>query len=266
MRAPFMGGEFPFPVKYGYANVGVVEQGPEELIGKTVFCLFPHQTQYVVPASAVSVVPREVRPRRAVLTANMETAINGVWDGGVGPGDRVAVIGAGVVGCLVAHVAAQTAGVDLTLVDIDPAKAAVAKNLGLNFCGPQDVGTGFDRVFHASGQADGLRLALEIAGPEATIIELSWYGLQSVELPLGGPFHARRLRIVSSQVGTIPADRRARWSYTRRLGVATRLLRDDRLDALLTSSSAFEDLPTTMPRVTSAPGELCHVVKYAATG
>jgi 2-desacetyl-2-hydroxyethyl bacteriochlorophyllide A dehydrogenase len=262
MRAPFMAGEFPFPVKYGYQNIGVVERGPAPLVGKDVFCLYPHQTRFVAPADAVTPIPATIPSRRGVLAANMETAVNALWDARLSPGDRVAVIGAGVVGCLVAHLARQTAGVDVVLVDIDPNKRTVAETMGARFVVPENVDVGFDRVFHTSGNPDGLKLGLEIAGTEATIVELSWYGIRPVELPLGGPFHARRLRIVSSQVGTIPAHQRSRWTYARRRSLAVELLEPDELDALLTSSSPFEDLPASMARVAAEPGELCHVVEY----
>lgn len=264
MRAPFMEGDFPFPVKYGYANVGVVEAGAPSLVGATVFCLYPHQTRYVAPADAVTVLPADLSPRRGVLAANMETAVNAIWDARLSPGDRVAVIGAGVVGSLVTHLASHTPGVDLVVVDVDEGKRSIAHHLGATFVDPDDVGTNFDLVFHASGHPDGLKLALEIAGLEATVVELSWYGIQPVELQLGGPFHARRLRIISSQVGTIPAHQRARWTYARRRALTVELLRSEALDALLTSSSQFDDLPATMPRLTSTPGELCHVVEYPA--
>src|SRR3954451_19697899 len=129
-RAPFQEGDLPGPVKYGYLNVGSVEEGPPELCGRTVFCLYPHQTSYVVPARAVSVVPEGVPPERAVLAGTVETAVNALWDAAPLVGDRVAVVGAGMVGCCVAHLLQQFPAVQVTLVDVDAERADVAAALG----------------------------------------------------------------------------------------------------------------------------------------
>lgn len=263
MRAPFQDGDFPAPVKYGYANVGVVESGPGELRGRTVFCLYPHQDRYVVPAGAAVPLPEGVPAARAVLAANMETAVNGLWDAGPRLGDRIVVVGAGTVGCLCATLAADIPGTEVTLVDIDPGKAAAAEALGVTFARPEEAAGEADLVIHASGHADGLRAALDLAGFEATVMELSWYGTREVPLPLGRAFHAKRLTLASSQVGSVSPVRRARWSHRRRLGLALELLRDPRFDALITGESRFEDLPDTMARLAREPGgALCHRIVY----
>lgn len=263
MRAPFQSGDFPGPVKYGYASVGVVEVGPDALRGRHVFVLYPHQTAYVVPATAVHVVPAHVPPSRAVLAANLETALNGVWDAGVQPGDRVAVIGAGTVGCCAAWLAGRIPGCEVQLIDVDPSRGAIAAALGVTFAPPESAAADVDVVLHASGRAEGLRTALRLAGEEATIAELSWFGDREVTVPLGSDFHARRLRLVSSQVGRVPADRRARWDTRRRLALALDLLAAPELDCLITGESAFADLPQLMSRLASHPaGALCHRVRY----
>jgi len=262
MRAPFQAGDFPAPVKYGYVNVGVVEAGPAPFLGRHVFSLYPHQTHYVVPAAAVHVVPDTVEPSRAILTANMETALNGVWDAAVQPGDRVAVIGAGTVGCLVAWLAGRMPGCDVTLVDINPARASVAEALGVGFA-PRADGLEADVVIHTSGAPAGLASALNAAAMEARVVEMSWFGTQAVPLPLGEAFHARRLSIISSQVGQVAGSQRARWSFARRTALALRLLEDARLDALITGESAFDDLPATMARLATNPGDtICHRIRY----
>jgi threonine dehydrogenase-like Zn-dependent dehydrogenase len=263
MRAPLMGGAFPFPVKYGYALVGQVEAGPPELRGRTVFVLHPHQSRFHVPAGAVIPVPDDVPPRRAVLAANMETALNAVWDAAPGPADRIAVVGGGVVGSLVAYLCAGLPGAAVTLVDVDPARAELALALGLSFAAPEAAPTDCDLVVHASGTAAGLTTALRIAGDEATVLELSWYGAGEVAVPLGGAFHSRRLRLVSSQVGQVAPSRRPRWSHGRRLAAATALLADAPLDALLAPPVAFADLPRRLPDIL-APGSgvLCQVIAY----
>jgi threonine dehydrogenase-like Zn-dependent dehydrogenase len=264
MHAPFQVGAFPFPVKYGYSSVGQVVEGPRELAGKSVFCLHPHQTRYVVPAGAVVPLPDGVPEARAVLAANMETALNGVWDAEVSAGDRVAVIGAGVVGSLVAYLAARHPGTEVDLIDVDPSKAHVARALGVSFRLAGDARGDADVVIHASGAPDGLRTAIDLAGDQSTIVELSWFGASNATLPLGGAFHSRRLRIQSSQVGSVPPRRRPRWTNRRRLAVALGLLTDDRLDALVTSERRFEDLPIAMAELSREREHksLCVRVKY----
>lgn len=263
MRAPFQAGAFPAPVKYGYASVGLVEQGPQELQGRTVFALFPHQTRYVVPADAVHLVPENVPAARAVLAANLETAINGMWDARPHVGDRIVVVGAGAVGCLVAWLAGRVPGCDVELVDLNPARAATAAALGVRFSRPADVQDGADLVVHTSGAPAGLELALRIAAFEATIVEMSWYGNRSVPMPLGEGFHSRRLTLKSSQVGHVASTQRPRWDHRRRLQLALSLLADPALDVLLTGESDFEQLPDTMARLSTSPGDtICHRIRY----
>ena len=266
MRAPFQEGQFPAPVKYGYQSVGVVEDGPERLRGRTVFCLYPHQDVYQVAAGRVHVLPDELPPARAVLAANMETAVNVVWDAHPSVGDRVVVVGGGVVGLLVAWLTQRIPATRVLLVDPNPAREEVAGALGVGWSKVpplEDEERNADLVVHASGHPDGLACALELAGPEAVVVEASWFGTTTVPLPLGEAFHSRRLTIRSSQVGRVPADRRARWSTGRRLGLALRLLCHRALDRLVTGESAFETLPETMARLSASPGDaLCHRVRY----
>lgn len=267
MRAPFQEGDFGGPVKYGYASVGIVEAGAPKLVGRTVFCLYPHQTRYVVPASAVAPLPQGIPPQRAVLAANLETAINGLWDAQPCVGDRICVVGGGVVGLLVAWLAAGVPGCSVQVVDTNPARAAIAAVLGAGFSEPQSATPDADLVIHASGNPAGLPTALSLAGVEATVLEMSWYGEQPVTLALGEAFHSRRLTLRSSQVGSIATAQRARWTYARRIGLALQLLADPRLDRLLTGETSFEELPMLMARL--AAGEpslrdaLCERIVYA---
>jgi len=263
MRCTHQQGEFPGPVKYGYCAVGQVESGPAELIGRRVFCLHPHQDRFVVPAEAVHVLPEAVPTARAVLAANMETALNAIWDLGPRIGDRMAVVGAGVVGALVAALAARIPGVDVQLVDPDRRRADLARVLGCRYAVPGEAQGELDCVVHASGRAEGLSTALALAGFEATVLELSWYGSQPVAVPLGERFHSGRLTLRASQVGSIATAQRSRWDYRRRMRTVLDLLADDRLDVLLDGVSAFDELPETMSRLASAPdGALCHRVLY----
>jgi threonine dehydrogenase-like Zn-dependent dehydrogenase len=261
MRAPFQQGAFPYPVKYGYCAVGVVDVGPQDLLGRTVFCLHPHQDHFVVSAERLALVPEGLPARRAVLAANMETALNAHWDAGSGPADRIVVVGGGVLGLLTAFIAARLPGAEVMLVDIDESRAGLAEALGCRFALPQDCPRDVDIVFHASASAAGLATAIGAAGFEARIIELSWYGEGSVAAPLGCVFHARRLQIVSSQVGQISPSRRARFDYARRLQAALALLADDRLDALITDEIAFKDAPARLPALFAGAG-LTAVLRY----
>jgi 2-desacetyl-2-hydroxyethyl bacteriochlorophyllide A dehydrogenase len=263
MRAPFMAGHFPFPVKYGYATVGRVEDGAEALLGHTVFTLYPHQNFFNIPASAAVVLPENLPPQRAVLAANMETALNAVWDAAPGPADRIAIVGAGVVGALVAYLCGRLPGAEVTLVDINPARVELARLLGVGFAKPETARGDCDLVVHASGNPTGLGTALALAGEEATVLELSWYGDAPVAAPLGGAFHSRRLRLVSSQVGRIAPSHRPRWTHGRRLAAALALLTDARLDALLAPPVMFQDLARRLPDILDASsGVLCQTVTY----
>ncbi len=264
MRAPFQTGDFPAPVKYGYSSVGRIVRGPRELTDRTVFVLHPHQTCYIVPSGAVHVLPDGIPPARAVLAANLETALNGIWDARPHVGDRIAVIGAGTVGCLTAWLASRIAGCDVELVDINPRRLAVADALGVRFAEPAAATPDADVVIHASGAPAGLELALRVAADEATIVELSWFGDQTVPLPLGGAFHARRLTIASSQVGRVSPSQRPRWDTTRRMRLALTLLGDPALDVLITGETEFETLPGVMADLARSPGDaICHRIIYS---
>jgi threonine dehydrogenase-like Zn-dependent dehydrogenase len=263
MRAPFQEGDFPGPVKYGYLNVGAVEEGPPELRGRTVFCLYPHQTAYVVPARAVSIVPEGVPPARAVLAGTVETAVNALWDAAPLVGDRIAVVGAGMVGCCVARLLQGFPAVRVTLVDVDPGRADVASALGVEFALPDDAADACDLVVHTSATSAGLQRSLDLLAPEGTVVDLSWYGDTEVRLSLGGAFHAGRLGIRSSQVGTIAPARAGRRTFADRLALALDLLRDPAFDVLLTGESRFDELPDVMARLAegSLPA-LCHTITY----
>jgi threonine dehydrogenase-like Zn-dependent dehydrogenase len=263
MRAPFQDGELPGPVKYGYLSVGVVEEGPSELEGREVFCLFPHQDRYVVPVTALAPLPEGVPARRAVLAGAVETAVNGLWDGAPRIGDRVAVVGAGMIGCAVAALLRTFPLERLQLVDVDASRASVGSALGVEVVHPDDAADGCDLVVHASASSAGLQRSLELLGDEGEVVELSWYGAREVSVQLGSVFHPRRLVVRSSQVGEVAASRRARRTHADRLSLALTLLRDDSFDALISGSSPFSDLPETMQGLASGelPG-LCHVVDY----
>jgi len=276
MRAPFQSGSFPFPVKYGYLNVGVVERGPQSLLGSTVFTLFPHQSAFVVPADAVTVVPDAVPARRAVLAGAVETAVNVLWDARPALGDRITVIGAGMIGCCIARLARGIPGVDVTLVDVDPAKAPVARLLGVDFASPDRAESDRDIVIEASGTQAGLGRALELVATDGTVIVASWFGSRPVTLDLGADFHSRRLTLVSSQVGEVAASQRGRRTTRQRLELALRLLEDPAFDVLLNGSSSWTELPAVMASLADGSmdgpaggpagglaGGLCHTIEWS---
>lgn len=259
MRCPFQEGAFPYPVKYGYAMVGVVEQGPKDRIGQRVFSLHPHQTLFDVPAQAAVPVPELIPTARAVLAPQMETALNANWDAGAVEG-RVAVVGGGVIGLLTAWLAARTA--EVTLVDVNPARRAVAESLGLKFALPADAPQDCNLVFHASGAGEGLNLALSLCAFEATVIELSWFGDKPVSVSLGGAFHSQRLTLKASQVGSVAPSHRQAYDYNRRLTEALALCADPRLDALVRASTPFAEMPSRMGAILADPDTLCHLIDY----
>lgn len=260
MRAPFQEGDFPFPVKYGYAAVGRIEEGSRR--DEHVFALFPHQTRFSVPSASALTLPDGVSPERAVLAANMETALNIIWDAGVQPGDRVAVVGCGVVGALAGYIATRILGTETCLIDTDPARSGLAEALGCSFSGPMAARVEADVVIHASATAAGLATAVELAGMQATIVEASWYGSDMTDVPLGGRFHQRRLRIMGSQVGGIPPCHAPRWTFKRRLQKALTLLADPALDALISGETRFSDLPDAYGAILADPSTLCHRVRF----
>ena len=266
MRAPHMAGTFPFPVKYGYATVGRVEAGPPALTGRLVFALYPHQSVFTLAAEEVAVLPEQVPPARAVLAANMETALNAVWDAAPAPADRIAVVGGGVMGLLVARLCSRMPGTEVTVIDVESARAALAQALGARFAEPAAAPEGCDLVFHASATAAGLATALRIAGQEATVTELSWYGAGEVTAPLGEAFHSRRLRLVSSQVGEVAPSHRPRWSRAQRLAAALELLADPALDNLLAPATPFAELPARLADLLGGADARCPLIRYSVTG
>lgn len=253
-------GSFDFPVKFGYCAVGRVVEG--DLAGRHVFALHPHQTSFRMAAAMLNLLPEGLPPERAVLGANMETALNILWDSGASAGDRIAVIGAGVVGALTGYLAARLPGAEVTLVDVNASRAALAGALGCLFALPDDAPLECDVVIHTSATEQGLTRALECAGHEATIVEASWFGSGRVSVPLGGAFHSRRLRIVGSQVGSVPAGRAARWTHSRRMSTALGLLCNERLDALISGETAFADVPGSYGAILADPDTLCHRIRY----
>lgn len=255
MRAPLMDGTFPFPVKYGYSVVGERDDGGR------VFVLHPHQDRFLAPVAMCVPVPDAIPTHRAVLAANMETALNLCWDAVPLAGERILVIGAGVVGLLTASLLARVPATEVTVVDVNPSRASLAKQMGCAFASPEAAPAEQELVIHASASEAGLRLALDRAAFEGRIIEASWYGDVAPVVPLGEAFHSRRLRLIATQVGAVAPNMRGRRTHAERLATALALLDNPAYDALLEGPTRFDDLPDAMPRIL-APGGLCHVITY----
>jgi 2-desacetyl-2-hydroxyethyl bacteriochlorophyllide A dehydrogenase len=261
MRCPLQEGQLPYPVKYGYAMVAAVEAGPPELVGKRVFGLHPHQSLFSAPANMLVPVPDDVSTERAALAPQMETALNAIWDARLQPGERVTVVGAGVIGLLTAYLAVKTC--DVVLIDVNPARRAVAEALGLDFALPEDAEGDRRTVFQASATAHGLNLALSLCAFEGQVIELSWFGDKPVSVDLGAAFHSQRLTLKASQVGSVAPSHRASWSHHRRLAQALALCADPRLDILVQAETPFADLPARMGAILEDPHTLCHLIRYS---
>jgi NADPH:quinone reductase-like Zn-dependent oxidoreductase len=266
MRAPLQSGTFPYPVKYGYSATGVVTAGSETLTGKTVFCLHPHQDHFQVSEDMLTVVPDGIPAKRATLAANMETALNAHWDAGTQPGDNVLIVGAGVVGLLVAHLAQRMAGTNVTITDIDAGKSEICAALGLTFKMPDSLPKDNRIVFHTSATGAGLETALNASAFEGRIVELSWYGARTATVRLGGAFHSQRLSIISSQVGHVAPSQRANVSHRQRLTKAIAMLDDERLDRLVTDEIDFDNAPAALPQIfASQSAGPCPIIRYTTT-
>ncbi|WP_432560398.1 zinc-dependent alcohol dehydrogenase [Granulicoccus sp. GXG6511] len=265
MRAPFQEGDFPWPVKYGYLSVGLVEQGPSHLEGRRVFALYPHQERYVAPTDALTPIPDDVPSDRAVLAGTVETAINAIWESSPHYGDRVAVVGMGMVGACITALLTEFPLSRLQLVEVDPATQALCERFGIEWTAPEDALDDCDIVIHCSAAEAGLRTALRLAGDDADVVEVSWFGDTEPRVPLGNHFHARRLNLRASQVGGIARSRRHRRTHADRLALALEALTDPRFDLLLGEGCRFDDLPAFMADLTAggAGSGMCQIVDYS---
>lgn len=260
MRTVGQEGEFSFPVKYGYCSVVKVIEG--EHAGEYAFVLHPHQDYFRVNSERLYLLPDGLDPKRAVLAANMETALNIVWDSGVGAGDRIAVVGAGVVGLLVGYLISKLPGTEITMIDTNSSKAPIAKKLGLLLASKDNAPTDCDVVIDCSGEPAGLTSAIEMAGYEARVILASWHGDKTTSLNLGGPFHSKRLSLISSQVAGIAANKKPRWDHNRRMSKALELLADSALDALISGETSFDNIAAEYQAILNNPETLCHRISY----
>lgn len=242
MACPYMGGGFPFPVKYGYSLVGEVIDGPPKLRGRRVHILHPHQDVCVVRVEDARPLPDSLPPARATLASNMETAVTAAWDSGVVLGERVLVVGFGIVGALVAHVLGRGPAVEVEVVDRRPDRRRLAEAMGFRASGAPGPDA-YDLAFDTSGSPSGLQAAIDAVGVEGRVVAVSWYGTEPARLALGGTFHSRRKRILSSQVSRIPGALQPRFDRARRTALVFRLLESPELDRLMGPRVPFAELP-----------------------
>ncbi|MEN0004557.1 MAG: zinc-binding alcohol dehydrogenase [Bacteroidota bacterium] len=240
MRVPYMEGSFELPVKYGYSLVGQVVTQGYPLSGKKVHLMHPHQSYCIVEAEALTLIPEKVPIRRAVLASNLETAVNAVWDSQVQIGDRVLVVGFGMIGALTALLLQQIAGVEVYIAERLPQRRALAQQLDFQLLAEE---TDFDITFHTSSSSSGLQMAIDRLGYEGTSVELSWYGTKEVSMQLGASFHQQRKRLIASQVGQVPGSKQNRWDYRRRKQLVFQLLQQEKFDQLLTHEISLSEAP-----------------------
>ncbi len=264
MRVPYMGGNFSFPVKYGYALVGEVLNQGHPWQGRAVFVMHPHQDYCVVAQRDCFCLPANVSPRSAVLAANLETAVTALWDARPLLGERVLVVGFGLLGALTALLLKRFPGLDLWISEPNSYRKDLAKKMGFHLWEGQHVGE-FDLCVHSSATEDGLQMALDVLGREGRVLELSWYGNKRSALSLGEAFHHKRLRIISSQVAHLPSDMQARWGYARRKELVFKLLHSSDWRLLPDAELGLEDLPSFFKALRKGESQypaLAVVVKY----
>lgn len=263
MRAPLQSGDFPFPVRYGYAATGTVDDPTTDLHGREVFCLHPHQTAFRAPQAMVLPIPRNVPASRAILAANMETALNAIWDARLRPGSKCLVVGAGLLGWLITALLSRRPDLSVDITDIRTDTGVKADDFSVNFMTPDRTNScSYDVAFHTSASSAGLQSALDALNFEGRVIELSWYGVRETQINLGGNFHANRLSILCSQVGHVAPTHRHAVTHRDRLARALTALDDPRLDLLITHEVHFRDLPESLPRLLAddAPGIATRIV------
>jgi 2-desacetyl-2-hydroxyethyl bacteriochlorophyllide A dehydrogenase len=263
MKTAYMGGDFAFPLKYGYSLVGRIIDGSFERIGQTVHILHPHQNRCVVREEDAFPVPDDIPSKRATLASNMETAVNAVWDSGLTIGERALVVGFGIVGSLVARLLSFFPGVEVTITDNNPLKLSLAEKMEFDVQSPDNKSNAFDVAFHASGDPNGLQSAIDSVGFEGRVVELSWYGKKEVSLNLGGSFHSMRKKILSSQVSSIPPQFRSKWDFNKRKSLVFEFLARDVFDTHITHSYPFDDLVRVFDDLKTPPTEgLSYLVVY----
>jgi threonine dehydrogenase-like Zn-dependent dehydrogenase len=264
MRVPFMQGSFDFPLKYGYSLVGIVIKGKPSLVGKTVHLMHPHQNFAIVPAEHLTIVPDSVPSQRAVLASNMETAVNAIWDSGISFGERIIICGFGVIGASIAILASQIPSTRVVIHETNPNRKNVALSMGFELFDTRNSGTQlFDVAFNTSASGEALQVCIDNTMPKSKIIEVSWYGINSVNVSLGGSFHTGQKQIVSSQVSNISENKQSHFNHLRRKQVVFDLLQNSIFDQLPFHFVDFKQLPNVFEQLRNdSYDQFATIVKY----
>jgi len=244
MKVPYMEGAFPFPIKYGYSLVGKVITEGHSMTGKLVHAMHPHQDFCLINESDLFEIHSNIPAQRATLASNLETALTAVWDAQVNIGDRVLIVGFGLIGSLIARLLSFIPAIYFQIIEIDKERIQHAEKLGFPVSAILRKHSKFDIAFHTSATAEGLQTCIDGVGLEGKIIELSWYGKKPVKINMGGSFHSQRKQIISSQVGKLPSKYNARWDMKRRKKVVFELLENALFDQQITHFIKFVDTPT----------------------
>ena len=260
MRCPFQDGNFSFPIKYGYINIGEIIDGPISLTGKKIFTLFPHQTVFEISTKNINLIKNK-NAKKYLLTANMETAVNIFWDSQAKKNDRILIVGLGSVGLLTAYFFKLKGYKNLYVSDVNLSKKSIAKKLNLNFIHYNKINN-LDCIINTTSNYDVLNNSFTKLNLDGKIIEASWYGEKVGKLNLGNEFHSKRLRIISSQVSNIPLHMQKKHNYRSRLKIAINALNDDKLLLLINSVSKFENLEKNYISILKDKNIIIHAIKY----
>ena len=273
---PALDGAFQYPIKYGYAAVGRVEEkgtGVQDVeVEDLVFCFRPHESAFVCGETDLIKVRNGVEPEDAVFLPTMETAVNLVMDGQPLIGEQVAVFGQGVVGLLVTALLSMTPLSSLVTIDQYEQRREESLALGATCSlspdkpdlvevlqGSRDY-RGADLSFELSGNPAALDMAIKAAGYGGRIVVGSWYGTKESKLDLGGRFHRDRVRLISSQVSTIAPEWSGRWSKARRFDVAWSMIRKLRPSRLVSHAFSLEEAPLAYELLDRDPGSALQVL------
>lgn len=241
-----------YPLQYGYACVGEVQQTGSAVDpswnGRQVFSFQPHASHFLAHPDELKTVPDGLPAQAAVFLPNMETAVNLVQDGRPLIGERVVVLGQGIVGLLLTALLARHPLGSLVAVEGRPERQELARRLGANMVvSPEEAAgaaTGADLIYEVSGQPEALNLAIDLSGYASRIVIGSWYGSKAAPVDLGGAAHRNRLQLITSQVSTVDPALSGRWDKERRFGLVWEMIRCVDPTSLITHTLPLQEAGT----------------------
>ena len=261
MKSPFQEGTFSFPIKYGYINVGKVINGPKKLLHKNTFALYPHQDLFEINSKEVQILNESNNPKKYLLTANMETAINIFWDTQASNKDKIVIVGMGSVGILTAYYFKLQNYKNVFICDSNLKKKKFATLLGLNFKDFKSI-KDIDVVINTTSNYQIINKSFNKLNLEGKIVEASWYGNKKGIINLGGNFHSKRLKLISTQVSNIPKYLSNKHNYKSRLKLAIKALSSNKLLKLVNTESHFNNLEEDYVSIINNPDSIMHAIKY----